>query len=140
MLKDIVVVQPQENYQLHICFEDGVEGVVDISKIVKFTGVFAPLQNQEYFTQVEVNLEVGTIQWQSGADLDPDVLYAIVSKEPIPNYQLKRLEASEDARDVTNFQRAMTESNEESYSVEETIAHYNKLHGTNFTVENVQND
>ncbi|MUG97275.1 DUF2442 domain-containing protein [Scytonema sp. UIC 10036] len=117
MLKDIVAVEPQENYQLRICFEDGVEGVVDISKIVKFTGVFAPLQNQEDFARVEVNREVGTIQWPSGADLDPDVLYAIVSKEPIPNYQLKGLGALESARDVADFQSAMTESNGESYSV-----------------------
>ncbi len=97
MLKDIVAVQPLENHQLYIRFEDGVEGTVDISKIVKFTGVFAPLQNQEYFTQVEVNHEVGTIQWQSGADLDPDVLYAIVSKEPIPNYQLNLQSVAERA-------------------------------------------
>ncbi|MBX9257607.1 DUF2442 domain-containing protein, partial [Desmonostoc muscorum CCALA 125] len=49
MLKDIIAVEPRENYQLHIRFEDGVEGVIDISKIVQFTGVFVPLQNQEYF-------------------------------------------------------------------------------------------
>ncbi len=90
MLKDIIAVEPRENYQLHIRFEDGVEGVIDISKIIEFTGVFAPLQNQEYFAQVEVNPEVGTIQWQSGADLDPDVLYAAITKQPIPQYQLSR--------------------------------------------------
>ncbi|MBW4635731.1 MAG: DUF2442 domain-containing protein [Iphinoe sp. HA4291-MV1] len=88
MLKDIIAVEPTENYQLHIRFEDGVEGIVDISKLIKFTGVFAPLQDKEYFATVELNPEVGTIQWQSGADLDPDVLYALISKQPIPNYQL----------------------------------------------------
>ncbi|MGH7999942.1 MAG: DUF2442 domain-containing protein [Brasilonema sp.] len=88
MLKDIIAVEPRENYQLHIRFEDGIEGIVDISKLIKFTGVFAPLQDKEYFATVEVNSEVGTIQWQSGADIDPDVLYALISKQPIPNYQL----------------------------------------------------
>ncbi|WP_315785387.1 DUF2442 domain-containing protein [Fischerella sp. JS2] len=90
MLKDIVAVEPRENYQLYIRFEDSIEGVIDVSQIVKFTGVFAPLQDREYFAQVEVNHEVGTIQWQSGADLDPDVLYAIISNQPIPNNQLSR--------------------------------------------------
>lgn len=88
MLKDIIAVETRENYQLYISFEDGVKGVVDISKIIKFTGVFAPLQDQEYFATVQVNSEVGTIQWQSGADLDPDVLYAEITKQPISKYQL----------------------------------------------------
>ncbi|MFM7192421.1 MAG: DUF2442 domain-containing protein [Microcystaceae cyanobacterium] len=43
---------------------------------MKFTGVFEPLKNPEYFAQVKVNPELGTIQWPNGADLDPDVLYA----------------------------------------------------------------
>ncbi|NEU71432.1 DUF2442 domain-containing protein [Hassallia byssoidea VB512170] len=90
MLQDIVVVEPRENYQLYIRFEDGVEGIVDISNLIKFTGVFEPLQDEEYFGMVELNHELGTIQWQSGADLDPDVLYALISKQPIPNYQLSR--------------------------------------------------
>ncbi|MEA5582068.1 DUF2442 domain-containing protein [Nodularia harveyana UHCC-0300] len=88
MLKDIIAVEPRENYQLHISFEDGIAGVIDISKIVEFTGVFAPLQDQEYFATVQVNPESGTIQWESGADLDPDVLYGLITKQPIPQYQL----------------------------------------------------
>ena len=32
MLKDIVEVRPLENYQLYLRFEDGAEGVVDLSK------------------------------------------------------------------------------------------------------------
>lgn len=94
MLKDIIAVEPLENYQLRIRFEDGVEGIVDVSQIIKFTGVFAPLQDKEHFAKVEVNPEVGTIQWQSGADLDPDVLYATITKQPIPQYQLNKVTSS----------------------------------------------
>lgn len=53
---------------------------------------------------------------------------------------LKRLEALEDARDVADFRNALTESQGESYSVEEVIADYNKLHATDFTVESIFND
>ncbi|BAU11583.1 molybdopterin-guanine dinucleotide biosynthesis protein A like protein [Leptolyngbya sp. NIES-3755] len=87
MLKDIVAVKPLEQYQLCLRFEDGVEGIVDISKLVSFTGIFTPLQDLNYFATVAVNSEIGTIVWSCGADLDPDVLYAIVSNQPIPAYE-----------------------------------------------------
>lgn len=87
MLKDIVAVNPLENYQLHLKFEDNQEGVVDISQLIEFTGIFAPLQDLTYFAQVKLNPEWGTIYWENGADLDPDVLYAIITDQPIPNYE-----------------------------------------------------
>lgn len=83
MLKDISSVQPLENYQLHLKFEDNQEGVVDISQLIEFTGIFAPLQDLTYFNQVKLNPEWGTIYWENGADLDPDVLYSIVTNQPI---------------------------------------------------------
>lgn len=52
---------------------------------------------------------------------------------------LKRLEALEDAKDLLDFQRAVAESDGESYSVEEVIAHYNKLNNTDFTIDNILN-
>lgn len=83
MLKDITSFQPLENYQLHLTFEDNQEGVVDISQLIEFTGIFAPLQDLTYFNQVKLNPEWGTIYWENGADLDPDVLYCIVTNQPI---------------------------------------------------------
>ena len=87
MLKDIVAVEPQEGYQLYLKFEDGREGIVDISQLLEFTGVFSPLQDLTYFTQVKVNPDWGTIYWENGADLDPDVLYSLVTSQPIPTYE-----------------------------------------------------
>ena len=81
MLQDIVFVKPLKNYQLRLRFEDNQEGIVDIQQQIKFTGVFEPLKNPEYFAQVKVNPELGTIQWPNGADLDPDVLYAALENE-----------------------------------------------------------
>ena len=43
MLKDIIRVKPLKDFRLHLEFEDGIEGEVDISKLIKFTGVFEPL-------------------------------------------------------------------------------------------------
>lgn len=86
MLKDIVAVQPLEEYKLHLCFEDGIEGVVDVSQLIEFSGIFASLKEVYYFNQVQLNSELGTILWPNEADLDPDVLYAIITGEAIPNY------------------------------------------------------
>ena len=86
MLKDIVAVQVLEDYRLQVQFEDGVSGVINVTELVPFTGVFAPLQERNYFIQVRVNPEIGTICWPNDADLDPDVLYSIISGEPIPKF------------------------------------------------------
>jgi len=83
MLKDIVQVRVLDGYELHLCFEDGVEGRIDVAGLVAFTGVFAPLHERSYFLKVRVNPDLGTICWPNGADLDPDVLYAAVSGKPI---------------------------------------------------------
>ncbi len=83
MLKDVIDVRVMDDYQLHLRFEDGVQGAVDVAGIVAFTGVFAPLRSQDYFRRVRVDAELGTICWPNGADLDPDVLYSLVTGEPI---------------------------------------------------------
>lgn len=86
MLQDVVSAQALEPYRIYLKFEDGVEGTIDLSQIITFTGIFAPLQDPNYFATVQVNDELGTIVWANGADLDPDVLYSIVSGKAIPNY------------------------------------------------------
>jgi hypothetical protein len=83
MLKDIVAVQPLGLYTLRLQFEDGVAGVVDVSQLVEFKGVFAPLQDLDYFGQVAVDPDLGTVAWRNGADLDPDVLYAVITGQAI---------------------------------------------------------
>jgi len=83
MLRDIVQVKVGDGCELHLRFEDGVEGRVDVAGLVAFTGVFAPLRERGYFQKVRVNPDLGTICWPNGADLDPDVLYAAISGEPI---------------------------------------------------------
>lgn len=96
MLKDIVKVKPLKNYRLHLWFEDGINGVVDISQQVVFRGIFEPLKEPSYFERVEVDNDLGTICWPNGADLDPDVLYSIVSGEPLPDFESKILAVAEE--------------------------------------------
>ena len=83
MLKDIVDVEVMDGYRLHLRFDDGLDGIINVAVLVDFTGVFAPLRDDDYFRKVRVNPELGTICWPNGADLDPDVLYSLISREPI---------------------------------------------------------
>jgi hypothetical protein len=83
MLKDVTEVEPLGGYRLRLRFEDGVSGEIDVSEMIEFRGVFAPLRDEAEFARVKIDRESGTIVWPNGADLDPDVLYAAVSGRPI---------------------------------------------------------
>ncbi len=89
MLKDIVAARPLPGYRLHLRFEDGVEGDIDVSALVRFEGVFAALREPGFFEQVRVNPELGAIYWPNGADLDPDVLYSQITGSTLPSFEAK---------------------------------------------------
>ncbi len=90
MLKDVVDVQPLEDYRLRVRFEDGVEGIIDVRDIIQFKGVFSPLNDRAYFQQVRVNQELGTIVWPNEADLDSDVLYSRITGQQLPAWDEAR--------------------------------------------------
>jgi len=83
MLQDVVAVKPLDAYRLHLVFEDGAKGIVDVSELITFTAIFEPLKQQDFFSRVSVDPKPGTIVWPNDADLDPDVLYSLVTGEPI---------------------------------------------------------
>jgi hypothetical protein len=84
MLKDVVEVVHRGGHRLFLRFEDGTEGEIDLSERLTFEGVFASLRAEGNFAQVALHAELGTIGWPTGADLDPDVLYAWVKGVPAP--------------------------------------------------------
>jgi hypothetical protein len=83
MLVDIAEVRVLDGHRVYLRFADGVEGEIDLDAVVRWEGVFAPLEAPERFAEVRVNAELGTIVWPNGADLDPDVLYAAVTGRTI---------------------------------------------------------
>ncbi len=74
-MKDVISVECLGEYRLLLTFEGGDSREADIAQMVPFDGVFEPLSDPEYFRQVRVNPDVGTVVWPNGADLCPDGLY-----------------------------------------------------------------
>lgn len=73
-MNDVIEVRYVRDYTLWLRFQDGTSGEVDISR--SFRGpVFEPLRDLEFFKQVRVDPEVGTIVWPNGADVAPETLY-----------------------------------------------------------------
>lgn len=69
-------VRVLDRYNVELKFSDGVRGIVNLAnRIVGRGGVFGLLENPEFFRQVAVNQELGTIVWPNGADFCPDLLY-----------------------------------------------------------------
>jgi hypothetical protein len=97
VLKDIVEAVVLDSYRIRLRFEDGVNGVVDVSDLIAFNGVFSPLKDPLVFSMMRVNQDLGTICWPCGADLDPDVLYALVTGSRTP-----RLERIGESRSAAN--------------------------------------
>ena len=72
---DITAVEVVEGRTVRLTFSDGSERTVDLTPFL-WGPVFERIaRDDEYFRQVRVDPEIGTIVWPNGADLDPDVLH-----------------------------------------------------------------
>lgn len=67
---------------LRLLFSDGTVGDVDFSA-EHWTGVLEPLNDLEYFAQVKVDAEAGTVVWPDGIDLAPEPLYEQARAHPL---------------------------------------------------------
>lgn len=80
----VTEVRVLDGYRVELDFSDGVHGIVDLSRRILGRGrVFGPLENPEFFRQVAVDNELGTIVWPNGADICPDLLYAWATGKPV---------------------------------------------------------
>ncbi len=79
-LARVTVVEPLEGFRLRLTFTDGLVREVDLSDDL-WGPMAEPLQDPDYFRQVRVDPESGTVAWPNGYDLDPDVLHG--DHEPV---------------------------------------------------------
>jgi hypothetical protein len=68
-------VKPVEKFKVSLYFNNGEHKVVDLEPLLRGP-IFEPIrQDPAYFLTIHVDEESGTICWNNGADIDPDVLY-----------------------------------------------------------------
>ena len=75
----IIEARAMDGYRLWIKFDDGAEGVVDLSDIVG-KGVFTAWDDPARFREVRVDPEASTVVWPGDIDLCPDTLYEDLTK------------------------------------------------------------
>jgi hypothetical protein len=77
----IVELSARANYGLFLRYEDGVQGVVDLSSLAG-RGVFESWTHPGVFEQVRLS-EFGAPEWPGEVDLCPDSLYMkLTGKKP----------------------------------------------------------
>lgn len=73
-------VRPREGRRLELKFDDGIQGVADVSQLL-VGPVFEEIRRDDAaFAQVSLD-GYGSIMWPNGADLDPWVLYGLTASE-----------------------------------------------------------
>ena len=82
MMPRVVKVAPLPKYRLHVEFDDGVAGTIDLSGELDGE-VFQPLRDEAVFRQVTVD-EFGAFCWPNGPDLAPDAMHSELAGEPPP--------------------------------------------------------
>jgi hypothetical protein len=77
----IVELAPREHFQLFLRYDDGSEGVVDLSALAG-RGVFAAWLEPGVFEQVTLS-EFGAPEWPGELDLCPDALYLQLTEKRV---------------------------------------------------------
>jgi hypothetical protein len=68
-------VKVLKEYRVQLKFSDGTKKTVDLEPYLHGP-IFEPIRNDpRIFASVKVDARAGTIAWDNGADIDPDVLY-----------------------------------------------------------------
>jgi hypothetical protein len=69
----VLSVEPLEPFKVRLTFQDGTCKEVDLDRYLRGP-IFEPIRHDRQVFQ-SVHVIGSTIGWESGADIDPDVLY-----------------------------------------------------------------
>lgn len=72
MYHSVTKVKALPNFKLLLEFENGEERIFDTQEYLD-KGIFAELKDEMRFKSVKVSFD--SIEWENGADLDPEILY-----------------------------------------------------------------
>ena len=82
MFFDVTNAQYVGNYKIHLDFEDGSSGVVDLSDYPERGTLFSAFFDLDYFSSFYV--EHGALLWGNGEiDIAPEKLYELATKNAV---------------------------------------------------------
>ncbi len=84
MYWDISNLEYLNGYRLHLTFENGKEGVVELSSYKERSGVFSKFSDIDYFRKVYV--DHGVLTWPNNVDIAPETIYSLATGEPLPDW------------------------------------------------------
>jgi hypothetical protein len=74
-----------QDYWPELTFSDGRQARLEFQdRSVGRGGIFAPLEDLEFFKRVRVGPEIGTLVWPNEVDSCPAVLYSEATGIPLP--------------------------------------------------------
>lgn len=71
---EIVAAEHTDGYAIRVRFNNGEQGVVDLSQAL-WGPMFEPLKDQTEFRRLKVSEVLHTICWENDADLAPEYVY-----------------------------------------------------------------
>ena len=74
MILHVIDAQYVRDYILHLKFNDGAEGLVDLADQL-YGEMFEPLKDLIKFRSFKLDPELNTVVWENGADLAPEFLH-----------------------------------------------------------------
>ncbi len=77
MYYDLQEIEIMDGCKPFVRFEDGKQGVVDLTAIVNQGGVFEPLKDRTLFKQASINTDWAVLCWPGDIDISPETLYAL---------------------------------------------------------------
>lgn len=80
-------LHPLDHYRLHLRFEDGTEGTLDLSHLAG-EGVFVFWNDDENFKKVYIDEVSGAIAWNEAIDIDPLAAYLEIRGMTIEQLQV----------------------------------------------------
>jgi hypothetical protein len=83
----LVEAEPLDGYGVHLRFADGLAADVDLSYLLEFGGVFAPLRDIGFFRELTIDDGGNTVCWPNEADIAPETLY---DKVQLAVYEARR--------------------------------------------------
>jgi hypothetical protein len=66
-------VEPRQDYRVLVVFENDTQREIDLEPYLHGP-IFEPIRSDPCMFRA-IKIEGGTIAWENGADIDPDVLY-----------------------------------------------------------------